>query len=58
MGTVLSFPSDADAAWNRYQRLASALADDVGLADRQHMQEMARAEAAWKAAYLAQGSKA
>lgn len=50
---VIPQPGAVDAAWERYQALAIAVADDPRLAaDRAHMEAMARAEAEWKDAYL------
>ena len=52
--SVLPVPSAIDAAWERYSRLAAALGENHSLAaDRAHMEEMARAEMAWKRAYQA-----
>ena len=43
-----------EAAWDRYRELMSAIVDHPELAiNRQHMEETARAEQAWKNAFLA-----
>lgn len=54
MGALFTLPVDPDPLWERYRALAVQLGDHPALAsNRQHMEEMAQAERAWKAAYLA-----
>lgn len=51
---VLPTQPSVEAAWERYRVLAVAVADDYALAaNRAHMEEMARAELAYKRAYQA-----
>jgi hypothetical protein len=52
----LPVPPSADAAWARYQALASRMIDDPRLAlNRGFMEQMATAEQTWKVAFLAYG---
>lgn len=60
MGQIAIIPTEAavEAAWERYQALAIAISCDPALlADRDHMEAMARAERAWKTAFLAGDSQ-
>lgn len=56
MGVVTPLPTRAtvEAAWDRMRALAAPLADNPRLlADRQHMENLARAEHTWKQAFVA-----
>lgn len=56
---VLPTPASVEAAWERFRALAAAVATDPALlANRSHMEQMARAEKAWKQAFLAMDSAA
>lgn len=47
-------PATVDALWERYRDLAIAVSCDPDLtSNRAHMEELVRAEMAWKAAFLA-----
>lgn len=60
MGHLAYIPTgDAvEAAWERMQALARPLTQDPGLlTDRGHMEELARAERAWRDAFIAWDGK-
>lgn len=56
MSAVAVIPTQpaVEAAWERYRSLMAPLVDNPRLAlDRAHMEALARAERAWKDAFLA-----
>jgi hypothetical protein len=51
---VIPTPAAVDAAWARWRALAIQISCDPSLVtNRNHMEEMARAERDWKEAFLA-----
>jgi hypothetical protein len=51
---IIPTPAAIEAAWESYARLMRGLLDSPELAlNRQYMQEAARAERAWKDAFIA-----